>query len=546
MNTLITNEDADYLEKQGDISLILSGMMSLLQDSDHKVEEILKQQWFLRMWKTVTGKNKATAKEVEKNHDKLSVYMTQAMEILFERNVMTQQMVNNLGIQLNVLYQEHNDLKEMMGALVEKLNEKIVSIDHFHMLSEEIRLHMYAGDKPIVAICKIVTQLDERTVNDPRKMEILQQSLLQENILTENPISLESLFMDLLTCTTEEAGQFILGLGAVREQYLPSLFLEFLEMYYYASDMERRLKSKGKFCAHYLDVKQFENDASLTSLEVYQNSVDSLKESIMLLQVPTDASSDTPTDHAPHPTSTTAEKLAPLADFVLENGRLLKYLGCGPAVSIPEDVLEIGEEAFAFNESLLSVTIPNSVKTMGRGAFYGCKFLTSVVIPNSITTIGEGAFYGCGALTEVAIPDSVLYMGKQVFYQCENLTTVTLSNVLTTIEAETFYFCSALKTVQIPDTVQAIELGAFSCCHALTALVVPDSVIKLGGDAFSACIALTTVVIPSSVTQIEKKAFYGCKSLSSVVFKGDSTTIDIHPTAFKKTLCKEVVKNRNK
>lgn len=285
MNTLITDEDIDYFEKQGDISLMLSGMMSLLQDSDNKVEEIQKQNWFGRMWKTVTGKNKATKEEVRQNHEKLSVYMTQAMELLFEKNVMSQQIVNNLGNQLNVLYQEHNHLKEMLGGFVEKLNEKIISIDNFHMLSEEIRLKMYTNDKTVIAIYKVVTQLDERTVKDPRKMEILQQSLVKEGVLSKKSIPLEKMFKDLLTCTPEEAGQFILGLGAIRQHYLPSLFLEFLETYYYMSDMERKLKSKEKFTSSYMDMKQIERGTSLTSFELYQNNVENLKESFALLSV---------------------------------------------------------------------------------------------------------------------------------------------------------------------------------------------------------------------------------------------------------------------
>lgn len=411
MNTLISNEDVDYLAKQGDISLILSGMMALLQDSDNKVEEIQKQNWFQRMWKTVTGKNKATAKEVQQNHEKLSVYMTQAMRILFERNVMTQQMVNNLGLQLNVLYQEHNHLKEMLGGFVEKLNEKIVSIDNFHMLSEEIRLKMYANDKPVIAICKVVTQLDERTVNDPRKMQILQQSLLQEGVLSETPVSLQELFMDLLTCTSEEAGQFILGLGAIRQHYLPSLFLEFLETYYYMSDMERKLKSKEKFCTHYMDMKQIENDISLTSFELYQNNVEALQESFVRLDKIADDnrnyeqmenSSDDECYSLGEDTDQTLEE-SHLTDFVIKRGCLLGYKNFDDSeVCIPDSVTVIGKEAFSLEkagESLGWITLPLSD--------YPERKLAKITIPSTVVRIEENAFLDCKKLKTVVFEGNI-------------------------------------------------------------------------------------------------------------------------------------------
>lgn len=80
------------------------------------------------------------------------------------------------------------------------------------------------------------------------------------------------------------------------------------------------------------------------------------------------------------------------SDFVIENGVLEKYTGNDSVVKIPVGVTIIGDRAFSFCNSILSVRIPNSVTTIGNRAFGYCKKLKSVKIPKSVTSIGYGAF----------------------------------------------------------------------------------------------------------------------------------------------------------
>ena len=86
------------------------------------------------------------------------------------------------------------------------------------------------------------------------------------------------------------------------------------------------------------------------------------------------------------------------------------------SVIIPNSVTSIGENAFAYCNSLASVIIPNSVTSIGQKAFAGCP-LTSVTIPNSVTSIGYSAFEGC-LLTSVTIPNSVTSIGQNAFSGC--------------------------------------------------------------------------------------------------------------------------------
>ena len=74
------------------------------------------------------------------------------------------------------------------------------------------------------------------------------------------------------------------------------------------------------------------------------------------------------------------------ADFVIENGVLIKYVGHGGDVVIPEGVKEIGYSAFYNCKSLASVTIPDSVTEIGWRAFEGCK---KIVIRTPIGSFAE-------------------------------------------------------------------------------------------------------------------------------------------------------------
>ena len=101
---------------------------------------------------------------------------------------------------------------------------------------------------------------------------------------------------------------------------------------------------------------------------------------------------------APTPTPTPTPSVS---EFNIENGVLTKYNGKGGAVTIPNTVKAIGEDAFFDCTTLTSVTIPSGVTSIGGWAFYDCKNLTSVTIPASVTSIEDWGFRWCDALKDV-------------------------------------------------------------------------------------------------------------------------------------------------
>jgi len=93
-------------------------------------------------------------------------------------------------------------------------------------------------------------------------------------------------------------------------------------------------------------------------------------------------------------------------------------------ITIPDDVTQIGELAFAWCENLKTIALPDSVAEIGDCAFFGCNSLTSIIIPNYVTKIGELAFAWCENLKTIALPDSVTEIGDYAFAWCENLHTI--------------------------------------------------------------------------------------------------------------------------
>ena len=229
---------------------------------------------------------------------------------------------------------------------------------------------------------------------------------------------------------------------------------------------------------------------------------------------------------------------------------------CGSLISIniPNSVTTIGIEAFLECESLISINIPNSVTMIGEGAFWGCESLISINIPNSVTMIGEGAFSSCKSLTNITIPSSVVTISnpfslwhgnlnnesKAFIYEDnvlfnKNKTTLiayraketnyTIPNSVTTIGNSAFGSCKSLTCINIPNSVTTIGEGAFAGYESLTSINIPNSVTTIGSWAFSNCESLISINIPNSVTTIGKAAFNGCESLASINIPNSVTTI---------------------
>ena len=168
--SVISGDDIRFLVQQspaqlttimGQMTTLVQGITNLQNDTNSRVEAMEKQGWFKRMVLTVSGKNKATKAEIQKNQDKVVSYVSQAVAQCYQMNCIDQQVICSLGNRMNQIYAQVNEAYneqlvmkaqiaeiqqiqqetlQSLGKFVTALNEKIESVDNFHMLIEEIRL----------------------------------------------------------------------------------------------------------------------------------------------------------------------------------------------------------------------------------------------------------------------------------------------------------------------------------------------------------------------------------------------------------------------
>lgn len=202
---------------------------------------------------------------------------------------------------------------------------------------------------------------------------------------------------------------------------------------------------------------------------------------------------------------------------VIEKKTLNKYMDLVTKIDIPDNVTEIGDEAFCMFSELTSITIPNSVTVIGRSAFSDCHNLVSVNIPNSVTIIGSGAFQYCSKIESIAIPDNVIKIGSNAFSYCSGLTgNLEIPDSVESIGDAAFRGCENLTSIKLPANIKNIGDVTFCRCFNLESINIPNGVERIGIWAFSNCENLKSITIPDSVTSMGMDSFGGCKNLKTI------------------------------
>lgn len=134
--------------------------------------------------------------------------------------------------------------------------------------------------------------------------------------------------------------------------------------------------------------------------------------------------------------------------FYIVAGKIEKYNGVATIIKIPDNVLEIGKNAFKDLTTLTSVILPASLMRIENSAFENCVNLSTVVIPANVDYIGDCAFKNSG-LTKLTINGSLTYMGQEAFMGCTNLLEITIVGTIKNSGVRVFKHCAKLENVNV-------------------------------------------------------------------------------------------------
>jgi hypothetical protein len=188
-------------------------------------------------------------------------------------------------------------------------------------------------------------------------------------------------------------------------------------------------------------------------------------------------------------------------------------------IAIFQNVTAIGWEAFK-NSGVTAVTMPDSVTTLGNNAFAGCTNLVAAFIGNGITNLEYAMFAGCANLTNVVLPAGLKQIDSSAFASCSRLSNIILPEGLMLMGTFVFADCRALTTVTIPNSVVQASDYSFQNCTSLTNVTFGSGISYIAYAMFLGCSSLTNIAIPSGIHELGAGAFASCPNLEGVYFEG--------------------------
>ncbi|MBQ6780723.1 MAG: leucine-rich repeat domain-containing protein, partial [Treponema sp.] len=186
----------------------------------------------------------------------------------------------------------------------------------------------------------------------------------------------------------------------------------------------------------------------------------------------------------------------------------------------------------AGQKTLYAISLPNTVTNIADNAFYECTNLRAITIPDSLTiNFSVDAEYINFAGTFVNWLKSSFELASDQILFINGLSLkgiVEIPATVTSIKNKAFYRCNMVESVVIPESVTKIGDSAFSGCSSLTSVTIPDSVTSIGSNAFNGCSNLTDIAIPNSITYIGDKAFYNCTNLKELFFEDGNIELQLN------------------
>jgi hypothetical protein len=162
------------------------------------------------------------------------------------------------------------------------------------------------------------------------------------------------------------------------------------------------------------------------------------------------------------------------------------------------------------NDEIQSFEINENTKIIINDTFKNCYNLKNITIPSNIVQIGERAFFNCKSLESIIIPESVKLINESAFALCSSLTNLTLSDSFVDICDSAFSSCTSLKEVIIHEGY--VGDNAFESCSSLETLIISNKIKFIGDYSFADCTNLKNVTISKDL-RMSDDSFLNCDNI---------------------------------
>ncbi|WP_371380431.1 hypothetical protein [Sporomusa aerivorans] len=243
LSVMPSNNDLNYYLSRdyAETARIVAGMTSIIDVNEDKLLVMQNQNWFQRMWFTVSGKNKATIQEMEQNRDKLAAYTVQVFAKFIEEKRISDAIISNITIRLNEIYSSHLQLQEIMYEFVNKLNEKIDSVNTYQNLITDIQNNKYDPKKNFVSLLEILSLLDKRTTSDNKDLIRIKETMETNGFVFAQTVSIGAFTEQILALPEESIGQVYL----FAQNHTKFKFIQFacclIEKYHFEPKSHRKI-----------------------------------------------------------------------------------------------------------------------------------------------------------------------------------------------------------------------------------------------------------------------------------------------------------------
>ena len=268
---VFVNENGN--KSDDEISMIIAGMTSIIEGNECSYEAMKNQKWFQRIWYELTGKNKATVKEMKERRDQLTKYIIKIIEVMINKIDYNCNYIYDLYRSFAVIRCDLSGIVDNINLLAHKLNEKIVSVDNYHFLINEIRNEKFSLSTPLISLIDIMSMVDYQTAQDRKKLIQIKETMEKVGFDFSREIDMNTFSEEILSIPENKVGRILLFCQSFSTQ---SRILNYtcilMEKYFFLWDTEKRItKQNGEAVDFALGIANLNANDSCVIIDMYSD-----------------------------------------------------------------------------------------------------------------------------------------------------------------------------------------------------------------------------------------------------------------------------------